>query len=577
MAITEADLVTREGVLRYPSEAAAYLAANPNGSSNPLLTDAVMATRAGVLRFPNEAASFIANGPTALTEAEWEALTEYDYDRTYVVEGVGEYLGPSLQTPEAWNPQPGDLHVATTGSDTTGNGNQGNPWASIKQAFNSISTSNSGPITIWVDSGTYTENLAGGYFLFTKSFANMVTIRGKPGTLPVIINSTGSYTIRPNNACANVRFRNMEIRGAAGSLGLVFYNGTSLSNFELIECVLTDVNSAATAIAFSGASGQSNIVIKRCIFTSSTAFATSIVNATGSKVIGNDFDNITIANGLTVDGDCIVNSNVGALTSITLNGRSASFATQATVRKNVIRNIVHTGGNASFSSLLNLDYNTVNVSTATVGISVIGHTTNGTCNYNTVDSMGTVGIAWPMDGGSSTCSGHTIIGNDVTNNGTNGHGILVSTGSTNVTVQENNTNASAGGAYGAVIKGTGHTVTDNNFIGGTLHGILFKDATNCTSDSNTITSTAGTAIRFDTATGCTITNSTIIVNAGTLIGFLLAHGTSNVLNNNTYDINGAATLGTLFGNTVNNITDMRNQWLANYPTSPTNDSNSSIV
>ena len=59
MSIPLTSLNTREGVLRFPNEAAQALSDTPPESTNPLLTDEVMATRAGVLRFPNEAANFI--------------------------------------------------------------------------------------------------------------------------------------------------------------------------------------------------------------------------------------------------------------------------------------------------------------------------------------------------------------------------------------------------------------------------------------------------------------------------------------------------------------------------------------
>jgi hypothetical protein len=53
-------LATREGVLRFPSEAAAILQNNPPNLSPPF-TNEVLATRAGVLRFPKEAALLIQN------------------------------------------------------------------------------------------------------------------------------------------------------------------------------------------------------------------------------------------------------------------------------------------------------------------------------------------------------------------------------------------------------------------------------------------------------------------------------------------------------------------------------------
>lgn len=53
-------LATRTGVLMYPNEAAALLAANPPGSESTVVTDAVLATRSGCLRFPDKAAEYIA-------------------------------------------------------------------------------------------------------------------------------------------------------------------------------------------------------------------------------------------------------------------------------------------------------------------------------------------------------------------------------------------------------------------------------------------------------------------------------------------------------------------------------------
>lgn len=59
MAITPELLTTREGVLRFPNEAASILQGTSAGSTNAIITDEVLATRAGVLRFPTEAADYI--------------------------------------------------------------------------------------------------------------------------------------------------------------------------------------------------------------------------------------------------------------------------------------------------------------------------------------------------------------------------------------------------------------------------------------------------------------------------------------------------------------------------------------
>jgi len=55
------EIKTRRGVLAYPNEAAAALAADPPpDNTDPVITNAVLATRAGCLRFPSQAAAYIA-------------------------------------------------------------------------------------------------------------------------------------------------------------------------------------------------------------------------------------------------------------------------------------------------------------------------------------------------------------------------------------------------------------------------------------------------------------------------------------------------------------------------------------
>jgi len=519
-----------------------------------------------------------AGGPIRLTEAAWEALTEYDWAQAYIVEGVGEYLGPTLVTPAAWAPAAGDYYVSKSGSDANNGLSEGAAKLTIASAFNAISTSNSGPITIWVDSGTYTENLSGGYFLFSnKAFAYMVTIRGKPGTLPIIINASGSYTIRPNGTCANVRFRNMKVQGASGSLGFVFYNGSSLTNFELVECVFEDTNSRPTAISFAG-TGQSNIAVKRCTFTSAAAFGTSTLIVTGFKFIGNDYTNTLVATLATGGGTHTLNSNKIS-GPILLTGH-ASTSTSFQMYGNTCRNMAHTGGATGNRSTINFNRNTVDAGSGVKGVSVIGYfSSDSTFDDNTITALGQVGLAVPDDGGTSAGDGYTMRRNVITNNGTSGHAILLSTGSSNATVTDNVTFANAGGSYGAVIKGTGHTVTGNDLTGGGNSGVLFKDGSGHTFTANTVRSpvSGAVALRFDNATGCTITENDFIVSAGVLYSFLSAHGTGNVIDTNNYDLDSPATWGAMFSSNVNSLADVRAAWTANYASSPTNDTNSVAV
>ena len=57
----EEEIKTRRGVLMYPNEAAAAIAADPpEDNTDPIITNEILSTRAGCLRFPSQAASYIA-------------------------------------------------------------------------------------------------------------------------------------------------------------------------------------------------------------------------------------------------------------------------------------------------------------------------------------------------------------------------------------------------------------------------------------------------------------------------------------------------------------------------------------
>jgi parallel beta-helix repeat protein len=505
-----------------------------------------------------------------LTADEFEALTSYDADTRYIVEGYGTYLGPTLIEAAEWEPAVTDYHVTKSGNDTTGDGSQGNPWLTIWKAFNTVSTSNATPVTIWVDAGTYTENAASGYLLFTKAFLNRVTVRGKPGTRPIVINSSGSYVIRPNTTSGNIRFQNLEIQSTSGVVGFVHFSGTALTNFDVVDCVFTDTNSKTGSFSMVGTS-HDNVGVKRCIFTSAGAFEITISNATNFRVVGNDRSGVSVAHNISVSGTGYVTSNTGAKTAISLTGRTASYKAEIVVRYNTARNVVHTGGNASFRSLLNIDENTLVTTSGVKGVSIQGVTQYGTCNDNDVTSLGVVGIAWPDDGGSFTCTEHEIKRNTVVNTGTNGHAILVSTGSEDVVVEGNTTNASGGGNYALVLKGTSNSVTGNTFTGGAANGILIKDASECVVTDNVVYSAGAAAIALEFSPGaiapesCTVTGNTFHVSGGNLYSQLLANiGAGNIVNNNRYLITGTGVWGALLGATVSSLANVRTRWSTQY-------------
>jgi hypothetical protein len=89
-------------------------------------------------------------------------------------------------------------YVATTGSDTTGNGTSGNPWATLQKAHNSISISGQGSWCVNVQPGTYSVgvnitrggNLASstGYVVWRCTTMDACTITG-PGS-----NQNGAFS-----------------------------------------------------------------------------------------------------------------------------------------------------------------------------------------------------------------------------------------------------------------------------------------------------------------------------------------------------------------------------------------------
>lgn len=511
-----------------------------------------------------------------LTETQFEALTQYDWDAIYRVDGVGVYHGPTLIEYETWAPAVGDLYVATDGDDAEDGTDPEAPKLTIWSAFNSIAAA--GGVTIWVAAGTYTENVeASGYFLFSnKAFTNPVTIRGIPGTLPILTNASGSYVFRPNGNSANIHLRNLKITGTASVLRHVYFDNASLLDFSVKECVIEDANSEANSIGISGTI-QTNIELKRNICTSAGACAVTVSNCTNAVIAGNDWTGTTLGTFVASGGTQKVNSN-RITGEITLAGH-ATTPTTLEVKGNTCRNIAHTGGATGNRSVLTVSDNTVTAGTGVRGIAISGYTTGGRCTNNSVTSLGDTGLGWPIDGGTSVCVGHTISGNTVINHGTTGHGILVSTGGTDVIVSNNSTDCGSGGSYGCVIKGTDNIVRNNTFIGGSLNGALLKDGTGIQFLNNTVTSdgVSAVALRFDNADFCTVTGNTFNVTDGTLHAFTESTNESNVVDDNRYLIGVDAGWGTMFGNAVSSLANVQAQWSANYETGPTNDANSTDV
>ena len=533
---------------------------------------------------------------TRLSSADWEARTEYDWNRVYEVFGVGTYQGPKLVERAAWLPQSGDYYVSKSGNDSNSGLTEGAAKLTIASAFNAISTSNTGPITIWVDAGTYAENIsATGYFYITaKNFAHPVTIRSKPGAAVTITAVSGIYVVFFFGACGNIIFRDLAISSISTSSSVAHIQSTGrASNCAFLDCTFSDAHTKDTSVNANGSGGTVNFSLKRCTFTSAGAFAITAGNMDNAYFVGNDMKG-TVAGGIAIvaqtmsgSGTYHVNSNKisGA---IVLSG-STSSKLRANCYANEIRNLSHSGGNATFPSLLNISRNVIN-STSQAGIGIGGWTLDGVCNRNTVTTTGnSVGLAWPIEYLAQNCVGAVISDNTITNNAANGHGLLISVGGSGIIASGNTVYLHESGAYGIVLKGLNCEVSGNTVYGGNLFPLMLKGARSCEVTGNTIRSTvSGTlsAIRFSTEdldsptltypANNTITGNTFIVTNGPLWGPQHADGigTGHVIDSNTYEISGSGTWGSLFGTSITSLATLQARWAAGYPSNPTNDANS---
>jgi parallel beta-helix repeat protein len=536
-----------------------------------------------------------------LSESDFEALNEYNPSTQYNVPGVGVFTGATLSKQPAFDYAVGDLHVSKSGNDTTGDGSFANPYLTINKAFSVIAAA--GGVTIWVQAGTYAENSGSGYFALTnKAYTNRVTVRPKPGDEVIVTNASGALVMRFFGTCGNVRFRNLTIRSAAGSTTTVnVSSGANIINsFEWCDCNFDDTQSNSFGFFCGSTSVSSNVAVKRCTFSSAGTYSQFFNTISNLRLIGNTFNTtstgtcraVRLSSGLT--GTIRANSNTfnhstAGSSSFCIEG-DAQLAAASTLQ--ILGNRITTGGagislfGGASGQEAAIDIQRNSITSTGNGLVILGGVSSGNCSLNNVVSAGAVGIGVPTDTGavSTSISNVTIAGNSVQVTGATGHGLLVSIRSSSNTVRQNNSNATNGGAYGLVLKGEDHQVTDNTLFGGSSTGVYLKGADGCTVENNTIyqSVSGGAAIDFadddlTKAANNTVQQNAVTVTDGKLYDFETANiGTGNVVNSNTYTISGSGSWGGMFGAAVNSLADVQASWVANYDVT-TNDNASTAV
>ena len=155
------------------------------------------------------------------------------------------------------------IYVATTGSDTTGDGSIGTPYATLSKAVNVSSTSD----TIIIRGGTY---LPGNNIKISKSGTALAyyTIESYPGEKVIINGSKGSYSQYVNatielRGCNHLRITGLIInRSSLGGITIDGFYGYN-SFIRIDNCTISNCSSFAIKANKTGM--NNNITVENCI------------------------------------------------------------------------------------------------------------------------------------------------------------------------------------------------------------------------------------------------------------------------------------------------------------------------
>jgi hypothetical protein len=549
-----------------------------------------------VQRIQSAINSYIADpvlSPTSISESSYEALTYYE-NRVYTLDDGAVYNRATLTTPPTDVYGVGDLHVATTGNDTTGNGSEGNPYLTVNKGIDSAPAG--GNITVWLHGGTFAENVSASGYLQknNKTFTVPIKVKGIQGVTSTITAVSGIRVIYFGGTSSNVIFQNVTILAIAATTRMVEFPGAA-TGFEFRDCVFTGNSSNINAVLASGVGGA-NLKVKRCTFTSVTGgLNVSMSNMANGTVIGNVLtadDNGLGGTGTGCSGTFYISNN-----TITCNGGTSAISSTAVssagIVINIIRNtIVNTngggirvvGGSATNSVAVNIDFNDVDVTGD--GILALDYVDGQGVRGNIVHTSGILGIGCPSDSHSTTTfstKNLDVSYNQIFCTGAIGHSFIFGTDSETNSFTYNISDARGGGSYGAVCKGASHNVNNNVVYGGINSSLLLKGCDDYVIEDNYFYQDGtGAAFRFDgdptDPAGNTITDNIFVaVNANARLFTIPATeiGLNNFVDRNKYYVESPATWDELLvAPDITSLSEAQAKWAANYPSGATNDANS---
>lgn len=396
----------------------------------------------------------------------------------------------------AGNAQAATYYVRTTGNDTTGDGSDGAPWATVQKAITTVSLD--GGHTILIGAGTYDGSGSGNSHYFARTFVSTVTLSPEAGAAVVLQGGAGaasvvafgtnaqnvtidglgtggaSITIQPggteasvvkaaNNSSniADITLKNLAIASAVNAGFGVNLQNTSITNFTLenVTIAMTGTGDTIGVTMYGSATGMvTNVVLTSCT-----------VSAALEAV---QIHNLGRLDGLTITGGTYTASGT---TGCAIGGMTALGGD---VEDITLTNVTTAGGGHGY--YLSSVTNTITRLTATnctmladsadrVGLFADGHTTviritGGTYSGDTTDGNGAIEIRSAgnsdviIDGVTATCtdnglpegsggtSGHAIglagvddveVTNSTILSTNDGRGISLGDGASNVWIHDN--------------------------------------------------------------------------------------------------------------------------------------------
>jgi predicted outer membrane repeat protein len=431
-------------------------------------------------------------------------------------------------------PSRNDIYVATTGSDTTGDGSQEHPYKTIQTGYNAVNTNGRIHIANGIYSGTGNKAI---------TIGRSISIFGESqeGT---IINAENSGRIFTINSGCTVTIQNLTLRNGNAQYASAIHD---LGTLTVTNCTFT-----ANTVTGGTGSGALNVdhgtlTVNDCTFTNNISNNSGALNNYYGVLV--TVNNCIFTNNAAVAGGAINNDHsTMTVTNCTFIGNNATSSTASGGAVNnaygtlTINNSTFTNNNARFSygAAINNHY----------GISL---------NLNNCTFTGNIA----KGGGAlnSYNSGLTVTNCILTNNsatGGNGGAVNIAYGTfavDNSTFTNNTAKNTSGGAitnYYGTSTLNNCSFTSNTALGGGAihndHGTL--TATNCTSTDNHATGGTGSGGAMNNAYGTlTVNNSTFTNNTSNNNGGAINnHYGTSIVNTSTFVGNSAVMGGAINSN-----------------------------